>query len=77
MKIQTREALQQLRAAAQATIENYSCRILVCAGTGCIATGSQKIYDKMVDIARDYPNVTVEFKPHDAEAHPIGIKGTG
>ena len=77
MKIQTREALQQLRAAAQATIENYSCRILVCAGTGCIATGSQKIYDKMVDIARDYPNVTVEFKPHDADAHPIGIKRTG
>ena len=77
MKIQTREALQQLRAAAQATIDNYSCRILVCAGTGCIATGSQKIYDKMVDIARDYPNVTVEFKPHDADAHPIGIKRTG
>ena len=77
MKIQTREALQQLRAAAQATIDNYSCRILVCAGTGCIATGSQKIYDKMVDIARDYPNITVEFKPHDADAHPIGIKRTG
>ncbi|MGO5114836.1 NADH-ubiquinone oxidoreductase-F iron-sulfur binding region domain-containing protein [Candidatus Avoscillospira sp. LCP25S3_F1] len=77
MKIQTREDLQQLRAAAQATIKNYSCRILVCAGTGCIATGSQKIYDKMVEIARDYPNVTVEFKPHDADAHPIGIKRTG
>ena len=30
-----------------------------------------------MDIARDYPNVTVEFKPHDADAHPIGIKRTG
>ena len=36
----TREELQQVREDARRQIEAYDCRILVCSGTGCIATGS-------------------------------------
>lgn len=37
--------------------------IKVCAGTGCIATGSQKIYETLLAIAKDAPGVTLEFQP--------------
>lgn len=79
MKIETREALQNLRAAARKEIDSCACRILVCSGTGCIATGSQKIYDRLVEIAKDAPGVTLEFSPcggnHD-ESY-MGVKKTG
>ena len=35
--------------------------ILVCSGTGCIATGSEKIYKKMLGIAEGAPGVTIEI----------------
>ncbi len=79
MKIETREALQALRAAKRAEIDACACRILVCSGTGCIATGSNKIYEQFLEIAKDAPGVTLEFKPcgggHD-ESY-MGVKKTG
>ena len=77
MRIESRQALQDLRAAAKKAIDDCECRILVCSGTGCIATGSQKIYEKLLEIARDCPNVTVEFGHHPEGEHPMGIKRTG
>ena len=41
--IQNRDALVNLREDAAKTLGSYDCRILVCSGTGCIATGSEKI----------------------------------
>ena len=43
-RIENREALEQVREASKAQIENSKCRILICAGTGCLAGGSGKIY---------------------------------
>ena len=40
--IRTCEELNQARVQAQLEIQSYACRILVCSGTGCIATGSQR-----------------------------------
>ena len=44
--IQNREALINAREDAAKKLGSYDCRILVCSGTGCIATGSEKIYEK-------------------------------
>jgi NADH-quinone oxidoreductase subunit F len=74
--IQNKEALMQTRETAKQALDSYDCRILVCSGTGCIATGSQKIYDKFVEIAKDAPGVVLEFAPHDEDAH-VGVKKTG
>lgn len=74
MIIETREDLLKAREAAQKEIESFDCRILVCAGTGCVATGSEKIYKKMVELCQDIPGVSVEFQkdvPH------IGTVKTG
>ena len=74
--IQNKEVLEQIREEAVKELNSYDCRILVCSGTGCVATGSQKIYEKFMEIAKDAPGVTIEFGPHDKDAH-VGIKKTG
>ena len=74
--IQNKEALSQVREAAVHALDSYSCRVLVCSGTGCIATGSEKIYEKFMEIAKDAPGVVLEFAPHDAGEH-VGVKKTG
>ena len=74
--IQNKEVLEQIREEAVKELNSYDCRILVCSGTGCVATGSQKIYEKFMEIAKDAPGVTIEFGPHDKDAH-IGVKKTG
>lgn len=76
MMIKNREELGKVRETAKQMLDSYDCRILVCSGTGCIATGSQKIYEKFLEITKDAPNVTLEFAPHDASEH-VGVKKTG
>ena len=44
--INTREELLKTSEAAKEAIASYDCRILVCSGTGCIASGSEKIYEE-------------------------------
>ena len=74
--IQNKEQLQQLHEEAVKELNSYDCRILVCSGTGCIATGSNKIYEKFLEITKDAPGVTLEFAPHDEKEH-LGVKKTG
>ena len=77
--IKTNEVLSEVRVQAQKDLEQYQCRILVCSGTGCIATGSNKIYEIFNKLVQDTPNITLEFKPHDEKEHEdlVGVKKTG
>lgn len=74
--IESREALQQTREEAKKVLDSYDCRILVCSGTGCIATGSEKIYEKFVEVCKDAPGIFLEFALHDEGDH-VGVKKTG
>ena len=76
MTITNRAELDKCRESAEKQLNAYDCRILVCSGTGCIATGSEKIYKKMLGIAEGAPGVTIEFGPHDEKEH-VGVKRTG
>lgn len=42
MTITNRAELDKCRESAEKQLNAYDCRILVCSGTGCIATGSEK-----------------------------------
>ena len=67
MIIENRDALLKERELAQKEINSFDCRILVCAGTGCVASGSEKIYEKMKELCQEMPGVSVEFQkdvPH-------------
>ena len=77
MMIEKREDLIQNTEAAVKEIQSYDCRILVCSGTGCVATGSHKIYDEFLAIAKDDPDVSVEFSAEADKGAHLGIKKTG
>ena len=55
--IKTCEELNQARVQAQLEIQSYACRILVCSGTGCIATGSHKIHERFEDLVKETPGI--------------------
>ena len=74
MSIASKEDLLNKQKEAQEKIDSYTCRILVCSGTGCVASGSQKIYDEMVKLCEGLDNVEVSMQkdvPH------IGTVKTG
>ena len=62
-KITDRQSLAKVREASKKEIESNKCRILICAGTGCIAGGSARIYDKMCELVAQNPDVEVVFEP--------------
>ena len=77
--IKNHDELSQARAAAKEQLASYDCRILVCSGTGCIATGSNKIHEIFESLVKDTPGVELVFSPcgghHDDAA--VGVKKTG
>ncbi len=78
--IQNVEELNKAREAAQAQLQAYHCRILVCSGTGCIATGSDKIHEIFEKLVKDTPGVELVFSPcggHDHDEKAVGVKKTG
>jgi len=78
--MKTVEELTQAAVKACEEIKKYDCRILVCSGTGCIATGSNKIYDIFTDLVKDAPGISLVFSPcggHDEDEKVVGVKKTG
>ena len=77
--IKTAEELAQAQKTACEEIKQYDCRILVCSGTGCIATGSNKIHEIFSELVKNTDGVELVFSPcgghHDEKA--IGVKKTG
>ena len=77
-RIENREALGQLRKASREKIDNSRCRILICAGTGCLAGGSGEIYERMCELVRDNPDTEVHFGSEIAHGDgEIGVKKSG
>lgn len=77
-RIVNREALEQVRETSKAQIENSRCRILICAGTGCLAGGSGQIYERMCELVKEHPDVEVHFGPEIAHGDgEIGVKKSG
>ena len=77
--IQNMNELDQARAVALDKLSAYDCRILVCSGTGCIATGSNKIHEIFESLVKDTPGVELVFSPcggHHEDA-AVGVKKTG
>ena len=74
MRLDNVEALAKCREQARASIDAYTCRILVCSGNGCMASGAQKIYDELSRLTEGLNQVSVEMQkdvPH------IGTLKTG
>ena len=72
MSITSKDDLLKKQIEAQEEINSYTCRILVCSGTGCVASGSQKIYDEMCRLCEGIDIVKASINP---ESTPGTISG--
>ena len=69
--ITTVESLDQARLQARDQIAGYACRILVCSGTGCIATGSNKIHEIFETLVKECPGVELVFSSFTAAPEEV------
>ncbi len=77
-KVESREILNQLHEKNKEQVANSRCRVLICAGTGCLAGGSGAIYEKMCELVADNPDVEVFFGPEIAHGDgPMEVKKSG
>ena len=77
-KITSHSQLNEIKDAQQNIIKNSKCRILICAGTGCLAGGSGKIYERMLELVNENPDVEVHFGPEIAHGDgEIAVKKSG
>ncbi|MEL7602213.1 MAG: SLBB domain-containing protein, partial [Bacillota bacterium] len=75
--IRSREELASLRKACEAARQGEKKRILVCAGTGCVSSGSLVIFDRLRQMLYERGvNCTVELG-HDLENNSVGLKKSG
>ena len=74
MRIASREDLHEAARLAAEEMKSQTKRILICAGTGCLAGGSENIYHKLKTLAEQRGDVEVEFGPEIAH---VGVKQSG
>jgi NADH-quinone oxidoreductase subunit F len=72
-----RNDLINIRNDYKVSLKNQSKKILICAGTGCIAGGALDIYDELLKIMKEKGincEISLEKEPHDES---VGIKKSG
>jgi len=74
-RLSSREDLSDVRVKAEKRISDIKCRILICAGTGCLAGGSRNIYEKMCELCGSTPDAEIVFG--EEVAHGIDIQKSG
>lgn len=74
MRIASREELAEAARLAAEEMKSQTKRILICAGTGCLAGGSERIYHKFKELTESRSDVEVEFGPEIAH---VGVKQSG
>ncbi len=81
--LKTRQDLRQIRALCENAARSETNKILVCAGTGCISSGSLEIFDRLRELmrAQGIPcGVELDTTPHEHEGEncgKVGLKKSG
>lgn len=76
-KITSRVQLDEFRNNSIKKLNAQKKQILICSGTGCIANGAQKLYDKFVELGKSHGfDVQVSLEQH-VEHSVIGVKKSG
>ena len=77
MRINSREELIERQKKYMASLNSQRKKILICAGTGCVAGGSLDIYARLKEIIEEKGlkcSLKLEKEPHDES---IGLKKSG
>ncbi|QHQ63149.1 NADH-quinone oxidoreductase subunit NuoF [Anaerocolumna sedimenticola] len=75
--LNNREDLVKLRSTYETSLTAEEKKILVCAGTGCISSGSMEIYDRLTEILKEQNipcDLELQEEPH---GNAIGMKKSG
>ena len=75
--LSNRADLDGLRKIYQSSIQTQKVKVLICAGTGCIAGGAKDIYEEFVRLMEEQGivcSVSLEKEPHDES---VGVKQSG
>ncbi len=75
--IRTRTELQEYRQSCLCGLNAQKCRILVCAGTGCVAGGSIDIYNRIIELCRAKGLDTQVVLEKHVDHEGIGVKKSG
>ena len=62
MRVEDRTQLEMLQRQCRDRKDGYTCRILVCAGTGCVATGSLDVYSQLRELCKEDEGIRVELE---------------
>ncbi len=74
MRLENRTQLTLFREQCRKKRSEERVRVLICGGTGCLAGGSDKLYEHMKELAADKSNVRVEFGEEIAH---VGVRKSG
>ncbi|MGN1377868.1 MAG: NADH-quinone oxidoreductase subunit NuoF [Dorea sp.] len=74
MRLENRTQLELLRKHCCDKRQKEVCKILVCGGTGCLAGGSDKIYDRLKELTEGMDRVSVRIGEEIAH---VGVKKSG
>ncbi|NLG02304.1 MAG: NADH-quinone oxidoreductase subunit NuoF [Clostridia bacterium] len=76
IEFRNREQLVKYRGEVRERIQTKKCRILICAGTGCLAGGSEQIFKRMLELTKD-TETEVVFGEEVAHPKDVDIKKSG
>ncbi len=76
-KLNSRDDLAVVREQAKERIKNIKCRVLICAGTGCLAGGSLKIYEKLCELCGVDKDAEIVFGEEAAHAGETDVEKSG
>lgn len=75
--LKSRQELKDARDLYGASFKSEKKKILVCAGTGCVAGGSLQIYSRLIELMKEKNiNCTVELEKHSHD-ESVGVKRSG
>jgi len=75
-KLTDRKALQAAREKYKKALDAEKRKVLVCAGNGCIASGSLEVYAKLADVIKA-KGVKCSLELKEEPSHPAGLKKGG
>jgi len=76
-KLSNRSELTSLRRACAGALQLETRRILVCAGTGCVSSGSMKIFERLKTLLEEN-NIPVSVElAHEPHGESVGLKECG
>lgn len=74
----TNKTLNERKEAFKKNLSEYKSRIMICAGTGCVASGSLNVYDELINKIREKDltvSVAVELDKEDKEDYLMAKSG--